>query len=40
MANVLGSQGPDSYRGSAVADTFTLLGGNDVVLGLEGEDVI
>jgi Ca2+-binding RTX toxin-like protein len=23
-----------------VADTFTLLGGNDVVLGLEGEDII
>ena len=40
MANILGSQGPDSYRGSTVADTFTLLGGNDVVLGLEGEDII
>jgi Ca2+-binding RTX toxin-like protein len=40
MASFLGSQVNDSYRGTSTADTVTLLGGNDVALGMEGEDVI
>jgi Ca2+-binding RTX toxin-like protein len=40
MADFVGTQLIDSYRGSAVADTIILLGGNDVALAMEGDDVV
>lgn len=40
MADFLGTQGNDSFRGTATADTVILLGGNDVALGMDGADYI